>query len=77
MMADEPMLREIDFEGWGDIVLNNWGENTDSLEAIIKAFKNSDISEKIKYVYCDNCNIEPWKLKEIWNKNKIVCNNLC
>ena len=74
MMSDEPKISEINFEGWGDEVLNDWGKNSDSLSKIMKAFKNSDIKDQIKQVLFDDCNLDEPKIEEIMNENGISYN---
>ena len=74
MAANQPCTSEVSFEGCGDEILNNWGENTDTLNEIMRAFKNSDIREKITQVQFDDCNIDDDKIEKIMNDNKIAFN---
>ena len=73
MMAYDPQLKEISFEGCGDEVLTNWGECTNSFKAIMKGFMNSAIRDKIRLIHCDYCNIEDSELDKIMIESKISC----
>ena len=74
-MAYEPKIEEISFEGWGNEALNNWKENQDSLEAIIRAFSKSDIKQSISQVLFDDCEMDEGTSNDILSrydiKNKI------
>ena len=73
-LSDKPNIEEISFEGWGDSILNDWEENLDQLDQIMKAFKLSEIKNTIKQVLLDDCNIEESTISEIMNKNEITYN---
>ena len=68
IMAYEPKLEEISFEGWGDPVINDWEKSTDDLEAILKAIWNSDIKPHINQMLFDDWNLDDSFINEIMNR---------
>ena len=74
-LADSPNIEELSFEGCGDALLNNWGENLTKLRTIMEGFKNSDVKDKIKKVNLEDCgDIDDAKVEEIMNENGIKFN---
>ena len=64
-MSEEPELQKVNFEGWGDPVLNDWKNNPESLIKILNAFKRSDIRDSIKKFSFDEWNLEDTQIADI------------